>query len=172
MVRLVNSGYTIYMGKHSKIQPKKFSFLSSTAGLFGALVIAGGIFVASQITAGDTTNKTNVPDKEQQISIPDERIIDIPNVASGTTIVSVPPAVGPAVVPSHGDAQPPDNSRLAPVPEVIPEPPSGHTGVDVKLEIPPVGVDVAAEIDVPLLASVTDPLENHILNPLTDLLGK
>lgn len=151
------------MGRHSKPNPKKISFLGSTAGAFGALLVAGGIFAATQILDGP---EPNVKSPEQAEVEP---VKITPMSGALDTVINGPSATPDVVTPNiPGPATPP----TVVIPPVVVPP--VRADVNARVSVPPVidtevGVDIDLGGDVPLLGPATE-VARSAVEPLTDVL--
>jgi hypothetical protein len=167
------------MGKHSKPNPQRISFLGSSAGAFAALLIAGGIFAATQVIdipdSNDRAPKVveKAPQTTEQIEkqngspVPDFTANGSANAASAAEA-----DVGSSRVPVPPPADPP--------PIVVPTPPGASPDPDLNIDVnlpPLVGVDADLDVTVPLLGSavnvvedVTHSVTDPVLDTVEDLL--
>lgn len=158
------------MGKHSKVQPKKVSFLGSAGGIFVAMALAGGLFAASNFHgAGPFHNEANPP-VEHPIEKPTQSPANM--VATGTALANLPttvpslpgetPRVIIPVVPPQTPTQPP---TLSPGPN--PSPGTPNVSVQARVDTPVVGVDTDVQVAVPLLGSAVE-LVDETVTPVLD----
>jgi hypothetical protein len=151
------------MGRHSKPSPKRISFLGSTAGAFGALVIAAGIFAASSLS-GDVPQ---AKPKEIQEPIQTEQTVSdrVQPTTSGVTTQAPVTVVAPTEIPPR--VEPPVIKTVTP-----------ETSVEARVTVPPVadvGVDADIDVDVSLLGQAVDTVTDtvtDVLDNINDLLGK
>jgi hypothetical protein len=153
------------MGKHNKPNPKKISFLGSTAGAFGALMSAVAIFTATSLS-GDVPNEVHPKEAIHQPTKIEQSKIAVTG-ESGTSSMPVLPSVVPAENP------------VGPVDVNVPQPPKLNPGTDVgaRVDVPPaanIGVDTDVHADVPLLSQTVDVVDETVtglLDSVDGLLG-
>jgi len=143
------------MGKHSKPEPKRISFLASTGGALAGLALVGGLFAASSVNKPDEREPTDKPIAEapRKVNPTTDPLLLGNATVQTTTEVSVERPSTPVGATETPTAVPP--------PEATPEPPQGRSGptvdTDVNVQIPPVvGVDVDAEVELPLVGQLLD----------------
>lgn len=175
-------------GRHRKPTPKKISFLGSTAGAFGALLIAGGIFAATQVIDGanphEQTPKVAPHQQIEQIDIRSasgalDFVINGTSSATGTVAPS-------GVIPSaQVTATAPNVPGPATLPTVVIPPLAPNVAASADVRVPPIDVEAGVDIDVsakvPLLGpavntvgdvarSVVEPITDPVLDTVENLL--
>jgi len=157
------------MGRHSKVQPKKISLLTTIGGLFATVLLAAGLFGVSSLIHHEP--KAQAPEHmqvpKQTTTVATSNIVDSKTVVPtqnniSTSIQNVPPII----IDVPGSKQSPVPPAQAPRVDVT----IAATVADV-----PVGVDIAADTAVPLLSAVTDTVTDaleDITDPIINLLDK
>jgi hypothetical protein len=129
------------MAKHRKIEPKKISMLATTGGLFATVLLAAGLFGASQIISSDKPEQSTPQPTEQ---------IAIPAVATITGAVEPSPENGSMPAPKTNPTQSaPRGSTNSPRPVGPP-----GTGTPAPTVPPVVIPPVNADVEVPGLLSI------------------
>lgn len=174
------------MGKHNVDKPKKVSFLGSSGGLFGTLLLAGTIFVASVVSGDSPFNNPDQHiskgDKGMQPIRPGDGNDDgnsdgIANTGSSNSIVSaalvgVPQVTAPrgSVRPPNkpgGSQQPPGQSSNPGLPEVPLRP---DVEIHASVHAPPIlGLDADVQARLGLL-SIAEPVTDPATETLNNIL--
>jgi hypothetical protein len=151
------------MGKHNNLIHKKISFVGITAGAFGVLFVAAGIFSVSSLN-------TNAPSETHSTTAQIPRMLNATHSVAPTrapTSQPVSPTELPTVQGSANNPRAAQPNLEATVGAPEPLPMTNVPNVNV-------GVDTDVHVEVPLLdqtASTVDATVTEILNNINGLLG-